>query len=92
MRGLIIAHCDDCDAILTSDVEILQFLLVVSDGQMEHQQLLGVALSGAVNQRAGEVAVVPGGVGGGGVGEPPSLGGGGVSGARAVVPGGGEVP
>ena len=46
-------------AVLTSDVEILQLLLVVRDGQMEHQQLLGVALSRAVHQRAGEVVVVP---------------------------------
>ena len=92
---------DGCTAVLTSDVEILQLLLVVRDGQMEHQQLLGVALSSAVHQRAGEVVVVPADVGGGlagsaggggGGGDPPFLPAGGSGGARAVVSGGGEVP
>ena len=90
--------------VLTSDVEILQFLSVVSDGQVEHQQLLGVALPRAVNQRTGEVVVVlgllvllGGGRAGAGGGHSPSLPaggsrGGGGRGAGAVVPRGGEVP
>ena len=92
---------DRCTAELTSDVELLQLLLVVRDGQVEHQQLLGVALSSAVHQRAGEVVVVPavvsGGLarsagGGGGGGDPPSLLAGGSGGARAVMSRGWEVP
>ena len=86
---------------LTIDVEILQFFAVVTDGQMEHQQLLGVALSSAVHQRAGEVVIIPADVGGGlagsaggggGGGDPSSFLAGGSGGARAVVSGGGEVP
>ena len=84
---------------LTIDVEILQFFAVVTDGQMEHQQLLGVALSRAVHQRAGEVVDVLLLVGGGlaeSVGsDPPSLPPAGEpwsSGAGTVMSGGWEIP
>ena len=75
---------------LTRDVESLQLVLVVTEGQVEHQQLLGVAASVTGRERTGEVLhLSPGG----GEEPPPLAGGpGGGTVARAVVPGGREVP
>ena len=63
----------------------------MADGEVEHQQLLGVALPGAVLQGAGEVVVLPHGRAGTPK-LPPSLGGCVGAVALAVVPGGWQVP